>query len=338
MRRMAGRCDDSLLLLHPDLAAAGPAAEAVLAVPRHFQAPQSQGVDDPPRRVVDAVVAAQVAGIVVDGAAAQTLLQAQLAAAEQVVEDLGVVLHRFVQPEPAVLVFQGVVGVRVGGHDALEVGLGDRLHVLLGEHFEEALLRPAGGRRCPPIARRRRGRRNSAPPPGRRGPASARPASTRDERPRNRRGTRASRPAPSWRLSAARGRSLAQSNRFFGDLVWELPYRWSESRVSCSVLSSWPCSTSLRRISTISETCSLRTGHLSTQAWQVAQPQMAAGSTVPPTNLLAMSPFDNRPWTVASPLLRTNSLRSWTTCRGDSLAPLAATGQTRSHRPHSAQA
>ena len=268
-------------------------------------------------------------------------------------------LDRFEQPEPAVLVFQGVVGVRVGGHDALEVGLGHRLHVLLGEHFEE----PFFAQPADVVAGRLLAVAEDAEIQPRRlkdeGQSIARPASTRDERPRNRRGTRASRRVPSWRLSAAA--EGPWPNRTASSATWSANCRSAAARAGslaacCRVGPVRPVSAafprSARRVRCGPGICPRRRGRWRSPKWPRARPcrrripsHCHVRQAFQPDFQyvrLQTDPIDGltygRPWTVARPLLKTNSLRSWTTCRGDNLAPLAATGQTRSHRPHSAQA
>ena len=59
---------------------------------------------------------------------------------EEVGEQLGVVLDGLVQAVVGVLVAQRVERMRIGGEDLLEVGLAERLHVLLDQQLEEAFL------------------------------------------------------------------------------------------------------------------------------------------------------------------------------------------------------
>ena len=147
--------------------AAAAAERAVAAVADHLDPPDPRDVvDDPARRVVEAVVPAEVAGVVVDVASCPFCHGVSLSvpAAERGQDDLADVLHR---RQPRVVLAQGVVGVGVGRHDAPDLGRVDRLRVLLLQ---------ASGRASP--------RRSAAP----RGRCPSRPCRARRSRPRPRRG------------------------------------------------------------------------------------------------------------------------------------------------------
>src|SRR5437764_5062129 len=78
-------------LLHPDAAAAGAAAERVVAVARHLDDLAADRLEHRARRLVDAVVAAERAGVVVGDAVAELLPRRERTAPEQLEQELGVV-------------------------------------------------------------------------------------------------------------------------------------------------------------------------------------------------------------------------------------------------------
>src|SRR5690349_1231294 len=111
------------LLLHPDSAAAAATAERAVAVARHLgHAVVVDDVEHLARGVVDAVPAANEAGVVVgELAAVEAGGQGELAGLDQAVDELGVVDNLVVAAELGVLVLDGVEAVRAGGDDGLDV-------------------------------------------------------------------------------------------------------------------------------------------------------------------------------------------------------------------------
>ncbi len=102
----------------PELGAAGAAAERVFAVAGEFDDVVGEDVEEVARRVVDAVVAAEVAGVVVgDGVVGGGA--GELALSDELLEILGVVDDLEVAAELLVLLADGVHAVGAGGDDEL---------------------------------------------------------------------------------------------------------------------------------------------------------------------------------------------------------------------------
>ena len=128
-RRVQGQClvdavvvdPGAEVLFHPHPGATGAAAETTLGVPGHFGQRRTGGADQLPRCLIDLIVPAQVARVVVgDGArgvAVRSLHRHQLLVAHQPVEQLGVVQHGVAAADLRVLPAQGVEAVRAGGDD-----------------------------------------------------------------------------------------------------------------------------------------------------------------------------------------------------------------------------
>ncbi|HEX9357858.1 MAG TPA: hypothetical protein VF933_29080 [Streptosporangiaceae bacterium] len=124
---------------HPDPPAACSAAERVQPVPWHLHQVAAERAENLPRRSGQAVMPGQVTGVVVGHPKAERL-DRDGSVAEQPLKQLRVVDDRLVQAEGRILVGQGVERVRVGCEDLVEGRAAERLHVLLGEQLEQALL------------------------------------------------------------------------------------------------------------------------------------------------------------------------------------------------------
>ena len=193
---------------------------------------------------------------------------------------------RYVAAQLPVLVAERVEAVRAGRHDrplphpvAVE-----RLDVARREHLEDVVVAHPARR----VARARlllaRGRRTgrrpragtSRPPARPSGCAGRRPRRNRPSRgPRARRGVR--RRATSATVSTSNGSGFVQSRR--ADAGWPHGLPWSSMARNAPVSSCGKRESSrtrLRRSPTILSTCSMRTGHASTQAPQVTQSQTAS--------------------------------------------------------------
>src|SRR5690606_20725588 len=128
--------------------ATGAAAHALGAVGGGLdQVDAGQVADHVPRRHVDVVVAAQVAGVVVHDALLEASLgEIELALVDEPLQELRVVDHLVVATELRVLVHQRVEAVGALGDDLLHAHAVERLDVLHGEHLEDVLVaRTAGG-------------------------------------------------------------------------------------------------------------------------------------------------------------------------------------------------
>ncbi len=119
------------------------------------QAKARDGLGHLARRVEDAVVAAEIAGVVKGHGGLERLGRPDPAAGDQLLDDLGVVDHLEGAPELRVLVADGVEAVRAMGDDLLEAVLLHGLDVGGRQGLVEILLARAAG---PP-------RRGSAPRP-----------------------------------------------------------------------------------------------------------------------------------------------------------------------------
>ena len=188
-------------LVHPDAPAAGAAAERVVAVARHLDELAAESLEDAARRVVDAVVAPERAGVVVGDAVGEPAAPAR-ARPDSSSSSRSCEWWSTVQlPPKAGYSLRSVLKrVRVAGDDALELAAPRSTSMFsLGERSRRAPPRRRGARRCPRCARRRRGSRS------RRRRAWRIRASARVTRwcagrtRRSRRRTRARRPAPCGR-------------------------------------------------------------------------------------------------------------------------------------------
>ena len=201
-----------------------------------------QRADQLARRGVDAVVPAEVAGVVVGHrrrgrggvlgvdmpGVGRPGHRHQLLLADEPVEQLGVVHDLVVAAELGVLVLDRVEAVRAGDDDLGGADLVERLDVLLGQHLEEELVAgAAGGVAGAGLAvaedRERDARRCRAarPRPG----SSSWPGPRRRRRSRPRTGSRRREAySTSWpRTLTANGRSLAQSSRARAAMPHGLP-------------------------------------------------------------------------------------------------------------------
>ncbi|CAI8943778.1 hypothetical protein EMIT053CA3_70034 [Pseudomonas donghuensis] len=97
------------------------------------------------RRLVLAVVAAQVARVVIGHAAALVLAEVERASGNQFGDIGAVVLHQVVAAEGTVLVLEHMEAVRVAGDDALEAVLGHGLDIALGQLLEGRFVAQAPG-------------------------------------------------------------------------------------------------------------------------------------------------------------------------------------------------
>ena len=134
-------------LLHPHAGPAGAAAEAALPAAVHLHRPDpGDGVQDGPGGVVDVVVAAQVAGVVVGDGGLDRALGAEAALVDQPPQQLGVVDDLVVAAQVRVLAGQGVEAVGAGGDHLAGPDPVQGLDVLLGLELVEVLVaEPAGG-------------------------------------------------------------------------------------------------------------------------------------------------------------------------------------------------
>ena len=124
----------------PHAAAAGAAAHRLLAGERELERRvAAEARQDRARRVELAVVAAEVAGVVVDHAF-ERRVDLDPAVGEQLGDELGVVNDLAVQAELGILVAQRVEGVRVAGDDALDAELAERLRQRRRELLEQHLV------------------------------------------------------------------------------------------------------------------------------------------------------------------------------------------------------
>src|SRR5690606_20411452 len=108
----------TLLLFLPELSAAGAAAERVVAALLHLHQRGAATGEHVPRRVVLAVVPAQVTGVV-EGDAARLGQRRQAPLGREALDQLRVVHDLVVAAELRVVVDQGVEAVRAGGKDDL---------------------------------------------------------------------------------------------------------------------------------------------------------------------------------------------------------------------------
>ncbi len=107
-------------LFQPHAGAAGAAAEALALAAVHFLGGDAgDGLDDVPGRVVDLVVAAEEAGVVVGDLLVDLVDRLQLALLDEAGQQLGVVDDLVVAAELRVLAGDGVEAVRAGGDDLL---------------------------------------------------------------------------------------------------------------------------------------------------------------------------------------------------------------------------
>ena len=135
-----------LPLLHPHPRASRAAAHPLAVVLLHLRHRLAgDRLHDPPALVIDLVVAAQVAGVVVGDHRVVVLLGDEASIGHQAVQQLSVVNDLDPgQPELRVFVADRVEAVRAAGHDGphavLVVGCGEGGHVLLGQHLEQVLV------------------------------------------------------------------------------------------------------------------------------------------------------------------------------------------------------
>ena len=135
-------------LLHPHVAAAGPAAEGVAPVPLHLHRLQAQGGQHRSRLAHDVVVPRQVAGVVIGDGEPPQLLDGrgrELPFRHQPGEELGVVYHLEAAVQLRVFVTDGVEAVGAVGDDLPDAFGLEGLDVLLGLHLEEVFVAQAAG-------------------------------------------------------------------------------------------------------------------------------------------------------------------------------------------------
>ena len=138
----------ALTIFDPHVPATGPAAEPPLAaVGLHLHQFQSRdGPGHVARLVVDSVVAAQIARVVVSHAHVHHLYRFDAALLDQLVHKLAVVQHFVLAAKLGVLIAHGVEAVRTNSHHLLHVVFVQCLHVLLGQGLEQVLVAHAPGR------------------------------------------------------------------------------------------------------------------------------------------------------------------------------------------------
>ncbi|CAM3173751.1 hypothetical protein DERA104750_14820 [Deinococcus radiodurans] len=134
----------AFFLFLPKLSAARTAAERVLALAFDVQNLPSHLRNQLAGRLIHAVVAAQVAGVVVDHVVVQ-LRGRQLARRHELLEVFGVVNGAVVAADLPVLVADGVHAVRAGRHDQLGRHLIERFHVFLRELLVQEFVPGAPG-------------------------------------------------------------------------------------------------------------------------------------------------------------------------------------------------
>src|SRR5207245_3585696 len=110
----------TLELRHPDPSAAGAATERVTAASGHLHELRADRREHPARLVVDAVVTAERAGVVVCHPVAERPLRRESAVLEQLEQELRVVDDIPVDAERRILVSERVERVRVPGQDPVE--------------------------------------------------------------------------------------------------------------------------------------------------------------------------------------------------------------------------
>ena len=133
----------------------------MLRVNRRFHELQSRDVTQyVARRIVDVIVAAQVARVVEHHATLDRVLGLELPLANQAEQEVGVVDDFVLPTEVPVLIGEGVEAVRASGDDLLDAALllvaVEHFDVLLGEHREQRT-------RCRLVALSRRVQDSSSP-------------------------------------------------------------------------------------------------------------------------------------------------------------------------------
>ena len=132
----------SLAFLNPHMAAAGAAAETPFpAAGRHLdQAQPGDGAGNVARLVVNAVMPAQEAGIVISHADVHHLNWLDSALLNQLVNKLTVVEHFVFAAELGILVAHGIEAMGADGHNLLDVVAVQGFDVLAGQHLEQILV------------------------------------------------------------------------------------------------------------------------------------------------------------------------------------------------------
>ena len=119
-------------LIHPHVAASGAAAECPVAALLHLsQLEAGDRLGDLAGSVVHAVVASEVAGVVVSQRRVNRDERLEHPIGDEVGHELAVVEDLVVSAEVRVLVLDGVEAVRADGDDLLDVVAGEGLDVLL---------------------------------------------------------------------------------------------------------------------------------------------------------------------------------------------------------------
>src|SRR5579885_3392953 len=132
-----------VVLAHPDTPAARATTEAVFAATPHLRHLPSQSAHNLTRRIKDAIVAPQVARVVVGDGIAERLRKLHLPTFDQAAEQFGIVNDFVVAAQLAIVIAQSIQAVRVGRDDGFEAGFAERLHILFGEQLEQPLLADA---------------------------------------------------------------------------------------------------------------------------------------------------------------------------------------------------
>ena len=104
----------------PDPAAAGAAAERVVAISWHLDEFAADQLQNFARRLITAIHAAEMAGIVESYALVQTILHFEPVGSQKLGEERAVVRNRGNLTEGRILIAYRVVAVRVRRYDALE--------------------------------------------------------------------------------------------------------------------------------------------------------------------------------------------------------------------------